>query len=103
MMKLGKTVSAALVMSALLATIFACRKQEGPAERAGETHKQDPPSDIEGEGSDRVGSSYTRCVAEESEKFPRAAGNGVGSPLSSLAKEACYRARADMCHPTATK
>ena len=34
-MKLGKTVSAALVMSALLATIFACQKQEGPAERAG--------------------------------------------------------------------
>lgn len=35
MMKLGRTVSAALVMSALLAALFGCQKQEGPAERAG--------------------------------------------------------------------
>ena len=34
-MKLGKTVSAALIISALLATVFGCQKQEGPAERAG--------------------------------------------------------------------
>ena len=35
MMKLGETVSAALVMSALLAVLFGCQKQEGPAEQAG--------------------------------------------------------------------
>lgn len=34
-MKLGKTVSAALVMGALLAALSGCQKQEGPAERAG--------------------------------------------------------------------
>ncbi len=35
MMKLGKTVSTAMVMSALIAALFGCQKQEGPAERAG--------------------------------------------------------------------
>ncbi len=35
MIKLGKTISAALVIGALLATLPACQKQEGPAERAG--------------------------------------------------------------------
>jgi len=35
MMKLGKTVSAALVMSALLVALSGCQKQEGPAEQAG--------------------------------------------------------------------
>jgi len=35
MMKLRKSVGAALVMSALLAALFGCQKQEGPAERAG--------------------------------------------------------------------
>jgi hypothetical protein len=35
MMKLGKTVGAALFMTALLATLPGCQKQEGPAERAG--------------------------------------------------------------------
>jgi len=35
MMKLGKTVSAALAMSVLLATLGGCEGQKGPAERAG--------------------------------------------------------------------
>ena len=35
MMKLAKSVSAAVVMSALLAALSGCQKQEGPAERAG--------------------------------------------------------------------
>ena len=35
MMKLGETVSAALVMCGLLAILSGCQKQEGPAERAG--------------------------------------------------------------------
>jgi len=35
MMKLGKTTGTALIVSALLATVFGCQKQEGPAEHAG--------------------------------------------------------------------
>jgi hypothetical protein len=35
MMNVGKTVGAALVIGALFATLPACQKQEGPAERAG--------------------------------------------------------------------
>ena len=35
MMNSGKTVGAALVIAALFATLPACQKQEGPAERAG--------------------------------------------------------------------
>ncbi|MCK9387666.1 MAG: hypothetical protein M0Q22_04625 [Sulfuritalea sp.] len=35
MMKLRQTVSAVVVMSALLAALSGCQKQEGPAERAG--------------------------------------------------------------------
>ena len=35
MIKLGKSVMAALVMSALIAGLFGCQKKEGPVERAG--------------------------------------------------------------------
>ena len=35
MKKLGKSVMAALVMSALIAGLFCCEKKEGPVERAG--------------------------------------------------------------------
>lgn len=35
MMKRGRTLSAALLMSVLLAALPGCQKQEGPAERAG--------------------------------------------------------------------
>ena len=35
MIKLGKSVMAVLVMSALMAGLFCCQKKEGPAERAG--------------------------------------------------------------------
>lgn len=35
MTKLGKSVSAALVMTVLLAALSGCQKQEGPAEHAG--------------------------------------------------------------------
>ena len=35
MMKLGKILGAALAMSAFLAVLPGCQKQEGPAERAG--------------------------------------------------------------------
>jgi len=35
MKKPGKTISSALVMSALLVALAGCQKQEGPAEKAG--------------------------------------------------------------------
>ena len=35
MRKLGKSVMAAFVMSALIAGLFCCEKKEGPVERAG--------------------------------------------------------------------
>lgn len=35
MMKPGKTVSAALIISGLLIALSGCQKQEGPAEQAG--------------------------------------------------------------------
>jgi hypothetical protein len=34
-MKPGRTLSTALIMTALLAALFGCQKQEGPAEKAG--------------------------------------------------------------------
>jgi hypothetical protein len=40
MMKLGKALSAALFMTALLAALAGCQKQEGPAERAGKAVEQ---------------------------------------------------------------
>jgi hypothetical protein len=36
MIKLSKSIMAALVMCALIAGLFGCPKKEGPAERAGE-------------------------------------------------------------------
>jgi predicted small secreted protein len=35
MMKLGKTVNTAMVMTVLIAALSGCQKQEGPAEKAG--------------------------------------------------------------------
>jgi predicted small secreted protein len=35
MMKFEKTVSAAVILGALLVTLSACQKKEGPAEQAG--------------------------------------------------------------------
>jgi hypothetical protein len=34
-MKPGKTLTTALIMTALLSALFGCQKQEGPAEKAG--------------------------------------------------------------------
>jgi predicted small secreted protein len=39
-MKLNNSVSAALIMSALLVALSGCQKQEGPAERAGKSVDQ---------------------------------------------------------------
>ena len=35
MIKLGKTVTVAIVMSALLTALYGCEKKEGPLEKAG--------------------------------------------------------------------
>jgi hypothetical protein len=40
MMKLGKTVSTALIMGALLGALSGCQKKEGPAEQAGKVVDQ---------------------------------------------------------------
>jgi hypothetical protein len=55
MMKFGKTVSTALLMSALLATLFGCQKQEGPAERAGK--EADKAMENVGQKIEKVGES----------------------------------------------
>ena len=39
-MKPVKTLSAALVMSALLVALTGCEKQEGPMEKAGQEYRQ---------------------------------------------------------------
>ena len=40
MMKIGKTVSTALIMGALLGALSGCQKKEGPAEQAGKVVDQ---------------------------------------------------------------
>jgi len=55
MMKFGKTVSAALVMSALLVALAGCQKQEGPAEQAGKN--VDNAVDKAGEQIEKAGDS----------------------------------------------
>lgn len=54
-LKLGKTVSAALVMSALLLVLSGCQKQEGPAERAGK--EIDKTMDKAGQQIEKAGDS----------------------------------------------
>ena len=54
-MKLGKTVSVALVMSALLVALAGCQKQEGPAEQAGKN--VDNAVDKAGEQIEKAGDS----------------------------------------------
>jgi predicted small secreted protein len=55
MMKLGKTVSVALIMSALLVALGGCQKQEGPAEQAGKN--VDKAVDKVGEQIEKAGDS----------------------------------------------
>ena len=52
-MKLGKIVSATLVMSALLFALPGCQKQEGPAEEAGK--KLDQTTEKVGEQVEKAG------------------------------------------------
>ncbi|MHB1292566.1 MAG: hypothetical protein ACYCY5_10320 [Sulfuricella sp.] len=55
MMKPGKIVSAALVMSVLLAALSGCQKQEGPAEQAGK--EVDKAAEKVGEKIEKAGES----------------------------------------------
>jgi predicted small secreted protein len=55
MMKLRETVSAALVMSALLVALSGCQKQEGPAEQAGK--KVDKAVEKAGQQVEKAGES----------------------------------------------
>lgn len=55
MMKPEKTVSAALVMSALLIALSGCQKQEGPAEHAGK--EVDKAAEQVGEKIEKAGES----------------------------------------------
>ena len=54
-MKLGKTVSVAMVMSALLVALAGCQQQEGPAEQAGKN--VDNAVDKAGEQIEKAGDS----------------------------------------------
>lgn len=53
MMRFGKTVSAALIASALILPLVGCEKQEGPAERAGK--EVDQTVDKAGEQVEKAG------------------------------------------------
>lgn len=55
MMKLAKSVSAAVIMSALLAALAGCQKQEGPVERAGK--EVDKAAEKVGEQIEKAGES----------------------------------------------
>ena len=54
-MKLAKPVSAALIMSALLAALAGCQKQEGPMEKAGK--EVDKTAEKVGEKVEKAGES----------------------------------------------
>ncbi len=55
MMKLGKIVSVALLVTALLAALAGCQKQEGPVEQAGK--KVDQAAEKAGQKIEKAGES----------------------------------------------
>jgi hypothetical protein len=55
MLKLAKTASAAVVMSALVAALLGCQKHEGPAERAGK--EADKTGEMVGQQIEKAGES----------------------------------------------
>ena len=63
MMKPGKTVSAALIISGLLIALSACQKQEGPAEQAGEDI--DKATEQAGEKIEQVGENIQDAVKDD--------------------------------------
>ncbi len=66
MMKLGKTVSAALVMGVLVAAFSGCQKQEGPGERAGK--EVDKAMEKAGQKIEKVGESIQDAAKGENKK-----------------------------------
>lgn len=55
MKRLGETLSAALIMSAMLVALSGCQKQEGPAEHAGK--EVDKTMDKAGQQIEKAGDS----------------------------------------------
>jgi hypothetical protein len=66
LMKLGETVNAALVMSALLAALSGCQKQEGPAEHAGK--------DVD-KAVEQTGKDVDKAAEKVGEKMEKAGDN----------------------------
>jgi hypothetical protein len=64
-MKLVQTISAALVMSALLVALPACEKQEGPMEQAGK--KVDQTVEKAGEQIEKAGDSIQDATKVDKE------------------------------------
>ena len=66
MMKLRKMVGAAVVVSALLAAVSGCEKQEGPAEKAGKS--VDKAMDKVGQQIEKAGESVQDAAKGENKK-----------------------------------
>ena len=62
-MTLGKSVSAALIVGALLAVLTGCQKQEGPAERAGK--EVDKAVDKVGKKIEKAGDSIQDAAKDD--------------------------------------
>ncbi len=63
MMNVGRTVSAALVLAALLVGLSGCQKQEGPAEHAGK--EVDKAVEKAGQQIEKVGESIQDAAKGE--------------------------------------
>jgi len=70
-MKPGKTINAALAMTALLAALFGCQRQEGPAEQAGK--EVDKAMEQAGEKVDSASEKVGEQVEKTGEKIQDAA------------------------------
>ena len=62
-MTLGKSVSAALIVGALLAVLTGCQKQEGPAEQAGK--EVDKAVDKVGKKIEKAGDSIQDAAKDD--------------------------------------
>ena len=71
MMKFKMTIGAAAVMTALLAALSGCQKQEGPAEKAGQ--KVDKAVEKAGEKIDKTAGKVGEKIEETGEKIKDAA------------------------------
>ena len=70
MMKQTRTLSAALVMSALLVALSGCQKQEGPMEKAGK--EIDKAAETVGEKMEKAGEEVDKAAATVGEKIEKA-------------------------------